>query len=229
MSAAALGAVRVLVLDVDDTLYLERDYVRSGFEAVAAFLDEPRFATVAWGLFCDGVRGDTFDRTLAVLDLPRAAHVEELVACYRDHAPVIALADDAVRLLDAARGAGMALAAVTDGPLSSQQAKVAALGLAAWGVDVVCTASYGPGFGKPHPRAFTDIASRVGRVDPSAFVYVADNPTKDFAAPADLGWATVRVRRVGSLHEDVASRSTVDAEVADLDQAGRLLGILPAR
>ncbi len=33
-----------------------------------------------------------------------------------------------------------------------------------------------------------------------AFIYIADNPVKDFAAPHHLGWSTVRIRRAGGLH-----------------------------
>jgi putative hydrolase of the HAD superfamily len=32
------AAIRCVVFDVDDTLYLERDYVRSGFDSVGAWL-----------------------------------------------------------------------------------------------------------------------------------------------------------------------------------------------
>ena len=49
------------------------------------------------------------------------------------------------------------------------------------------------------------------------FAYVADNPQKDFAAPLQLGWLTVRIRRPGSLHEGVISGSDVQAELITLD------------
>jgi FMN phosphatase YigB (HAD superfamily) len=35
-------------------------------------------------------------------------------------------------------------------------------------------------------------------------MYVADNPWKDFASPADLGWITVRIRREHGLHWQLA-------------------------
>ncbi len=37
-------------------------------------------------------------------------------------------------------------------------------------------------------------------------VYIADNPLKDFIAPAALGWMPlIRVRRAGALHADLAT------------------------
>ena len=58
-----------VMLDVDDTLYLERDYVRSGFEAVAEWCrDEWGVADVgerAWALFLGGRRRTTLTDALA--------------------------------------------------------------------------------------------------------------------------------------------------------------------
>jgi putative hydrolase of the HAD superfamily len=55
-------------------------------------------------------------------------------------------------------------------------------------------------------------------------VYVADNPAKDFVAPRALGWATVRVRRAGSLHQRVESGPDVDREVTDLGDLAVWIG-----
>lgn len=222
--SARLAHVRFVVLDVDDTLYLERDYVRSGFQAVEAAAGIAGFAAAAWALFESGVRGDTFDQALAKLGPPHdQVSVAELVRHYRTHAPTIDLSADARLLLDRLHGAGVPLAGVTDGPLESQQAKVAALRLADWSVGVIFTAAYGPGFGKPHPRAFAELAERSG-VAPHEHLYVADNPRKDFGGPQELGWSTVRVRRPGSLHEQLDTPESVDAEVRDLHGLAILLG-----
>ena len=35
-----LSEIDVLVLDIDDTLYLERDYVRSGFKCVGEWVND---------------------------------------------------------------------------------------------------------------------------------------------------------------------------------------------
>lgn len=217
--------MEVVVLDIDDTLYLERDYARSGFRAVEAAAAIPGFADTAWQLFLDGVRGDTFDRALAALDQPpEPGRVAELVAIYREHEPAIALTPDAASFLAAAQAAGRPLAAVTDGPLASQRAKARALDLAAVCGTVVFTAELGPGLGKPHPRAFEAVQELTARPH-AAHLYLADNPVKDFGGPRSLGWATVRVRRAGSLHEAVDTPDEVDLEVADLSGLAALLGL----
>ena len=57
--------IRCVVFDLDDTLYLERDYVRSGFFAVGRYLEERHdlqgFESAAWQEFEAGRRGDIFD------------------------------------------------------------------------------------------------------------------------------------------------------------------------
>lgn len=210
--------VDVVVLDIDDTLYLERDYVRSGFDAVGrrveACLGVAGVGETLWAGFLDGVRGDAFDRALARHGVPvSAGFVAELVELYRCHPPRVELLPDAARLLH--RLQGRRVGAITDGPVSSQRAKVAALGLLDRLDPLVVTGELGTGRSKPHPAAF-ELIERVTGVTGERLVYVADNPGKDFVAPQRLGWRAVRVRRTGSLHEPLDTPDGVD-EITDLD------------
>ncbi len=209
-----------MILDLDDTLFLERDYVLSGLRAVgehvATAYGRPGFGDVAVGLFEAGVRGDTFNRALAEVGLPADdATIHRLVGVYRRHTPAIGLAPDAGRLIPRLRGRYVGV--VTDGPLESQRAKALAVGAPRWSSAVIYTAELGPGFGKPHPRAFEMHQVAAGR-EGAACVYVADNPSKDFAGPKSLGWATVRIRRPGSLHAALPSGDLADLEIATLDE-----------
>lgn len=207
-----------VVFDVDDTLYLERDYVRSGFEAVGRWasvhLGLDGVGSAAWEAFCAGRRRTIFDDVLTAQGVRDPEVVAAMVDVYRRHRPTIALEPDARQCLDELRGRAV-LAVVTDGPRHSQRAKVSALGLPGRTSLVVVTEELGPGRGKPHPLAFEVVEARTG-VRAEACTYVADNPTKDFAAPRALGWRTVRVRRPGSLHEGTESGDDVDVEVEDL-------------
>jgi putative hydrolase of the HAD superfamily len=220
--------IEVVVLDVDDTLYLERDYVRSGFRAVGRHAEQKHdvvgLEALAWGEFEAGRRGDIFDRALRTLGVgPDAALVRSLVEVYREHEPAIAMLPDAIELVDRAHSQGLRLAVVTDGPVASQRAKVGALRLWEVAAPVVITAELGPGAGKPSPRAFELIERELG-ARRGALAYLADNPAKDFRAPAALGWHTFRVRRPGGLHEHAPSGSDVGVEVDSLDGvADRLL------
>lgn len=194
-----------VVLDLDDTLYLERDYVRSGIEAVGEWIQRTQglrgFSEAASLLFADGVRERLFDRTLGLLDVDAKPDlVARMVHEYRRHRPAIRLAPDAAAFLD--RLAGTPLAIVTDGSALSQRMKVAALNLGRRGIfPIVYTDDWGKPWWKPHPRAFDYVAATR---DCTHFVYIADNPIKDFLGPRSLGWRTIQIARPDRLHRTIA-------------------------
>lgn len=209
-----------MTFDLDDTLYLERDYVYSGFRAVAecaaTCLNIDDFFERAWSSFERGDRRTIFDTVLVQHGVPpNPALIDMLVATYRSHIPDIALLPDVIPCLDGL--SHVKLAVVTDGPRESQRAKAEALGVRRWINTLVFTAELGDGYGKPHPRAFSLVERLTGCNGPSC-MYLADNPAKDFAGPSSRGWMTVRIRRRGSLHEDIPSGSDVDLEIAELSE-----------
>ena len=99
---------------MDDTLFLERDYVLSGFAAadavVAKEYGRKGFSECAWRKFCAGVRGRIFDEALKEVGVElRSAYVAELVAVYRSHLPRIKLTSDSSCFLNMARSHGVQL------------------------------------------------------------------------------------------------------------------------
>jgi putative hydrolase of the HAD superfamily len=226
MNTELFAAVRCVVVDIDDTLYLERDYVKSGFLAVDKFVRERfgtnGFADAAWSAFERGVRGTTINEALAACGVSATTEdMAALVAVYREHHPQIALLPDAYECLCALEGRA-AIAAISDGPLASQQSKASALGLERWCNPVLLTAALGENRGKPNPFAFEEVERTTG-CQGDACLYVADNPAKDFAGPRSLGWRTIRVRRPLGLHFSVDGPASWDLELADL---GPLAGLL---
>jgi putative hydrolase of the HAD superfamily len=210
-----------VVFDIDDTLYLERDYVRSGFEFVSAEVRQRfninGFFEIAWDLFESGIRGHIFDRTLETLGIEaKKQTIVHLVTAYREHRPDITLLGDSRRLIDHLNLLSVRLAAITDGPRQSQRNKIDVLGLSNWMSPIVLTAELGQERGKPHPAAFERVEQETGKTGTEC-CYIGDNPAKDFIAPKALGWRTIRIRRVLGLHANVASGSDVGYEVTTLD------------
>lgn len=219
-----------IVLDLDDTLYLERDYVRSGMVSVGAFVTNrigvANFTDVVTGLWDEGHRRNLFDTALMQLGLsPSPCLIQELIDVYRSHRPQISLLNDAIDLLEGKGDRRIAL--ITDGFASAQRNKIEALDLARFGFDpIIATGELGEGFSKPHCRAFEMVMERHG-AEPTAMVYVADNPAKDFLAPKALGWRTIQIDRPDAVHPrtppDAAHAaelhiSTLDELDAALDQ-----------
>jgi len=201
--------LRMIVFDLDDTLYPERDYVYSGFEAVAQAFDaelRPTFELAARmkQVFESGSRGRVFDTVLADLHRPAdPAMIQRMVDVYRNHQPRICLFPDADAALDRLAGC-FKLALLSDGYLTAQQRKIDALGLPQRLDRVVLTDELGRDYWKPDPRAFQRLAGDLELSGPQC-AYVADNPSKDFVAPNQLGWRSVMVRRPGGLYGDCSA------------------------
>lgn len=223
------GHSLVVVCDLDDTLYLERDYVASGFKAVGGWAEEQmslaEFGNVAWQLFQAGRRERIFDAALQELGVGGdSGLIQQMVEIYRGHKPAIALRDDVHDFLGGACGLG-GLAIVTDGYREAQENKIAALRLGELGFSpIVVTDVWGRDYWKPHPRAFRLIADGFDS-ESFRFVYIADNAAKDFLAPNQLGWTTVQISRPGGLH--TSQPPTADhAPTVRIDGFNQLLAAL---
>lgn len=204
-----LSNIHGIILDIDDTLYLERDYVYSGFMAVGEFIHLPEFGHKCWQLFLEGVRNCTFD--LAKKDFPNLnIPTKQLVDIYRNHRPNIHLCEDAKDFIHSLHLYQTAF--ITDGPIDSQRAKCQSLGLLPW-IDFPL---YTSELGIPKPAlAPFQLAAKFFDLPYHECIYIADNPKKDFIAPHALGMKTIRIRRPQSLHYEVLSGDDVDLEVTD--------------
>lgn len=215
---------RAIIFDLDDTLYPERDYVLSGFRAVASWAETRLSIPAAEGyaalarLFADGVRGNTFNEWLAIYQQP-VSLVPELVAAYREHAPELHPFPGIPELLDALRPHCM-LGLLGDGYLDVQRKKLAALGLARAFDAVVFTDEFGRDAWKPDTRAFLTIIERLG-VHATEAVYVGDNHLKDFLGARRTGMGTICYQRSDGVYAhhapptaDHAADFVVDSVVA---------------
>lgn len=224
--------VDAVILDLDDTLIREHDFVLSGYAAVAEDL-APVLDAPKQGLLNELVRiYDSPDRSRAfnaLLDpYERPDLVRRCIDTYRGHAPDIRLTASAESLLTQLLRR-VPVGVVTDGPLVMQEAKVAALGLRERGVDVVCTdALGGKAAWKPSPAGLLEVLARLG-TDPDRAVYIADNPHKDFVATARAGVHSVRLRQPGQLHHDCEPEPGAgpEREVTDLADVHPLLRLPP--
>jgi len=220
-----------VVFDIDDTLYLERDYVMSGFAAVGpwahAWLGVPDFAERCRKEHNSGTRGRIFNKVLDDCGLPVTDEViGTLLALYRTHVPQIRLCEDAASALEEISRT-RPIAIITDGPAISQSRKAEALQLSRFASPIYLTELHGTECSKPSPVVFQNLQRTI---DANRFVYVADNPLKDFTAPATLGWNTIRVRRPGGLHYELESVAVkTNFEIPDCTVLPRLLSGLGFR
>lgn len=206
MSAIPLPERSAIVFDLDDTLYPERDFVRSGFQAVAELAARETTAPVYQRLvelFNGGHRdplGEVQRRFRLSLDR------QTLLDTYRQHFPRIELSPRVADLLSRLQTSGHLLGLLTDGRSLTQRNKIRALGLERWFEQIVISEEFGSA--KPDARNYRHFESSFRRRE---FVYVGDNPAKDFLTPNRLGWMTVGVLDRGSHIHSQAAECAPDA------------------
>lgn len=201
-----MTSIRV-IFDLDDTLYPERAFAVSAFDAAAEWardaLGLDGLAAEMTQLLDDGHLGRLFTIVLERRGVD-PGHAAGLIEAYRRHQPVQL---DLYPEVDAVLGtlAGRApIGLITDGTPEVQRSKVRALGLESRFAAIVYTHELGGReFAKPHRSAFEAMEKALAA--PGArFVYVGDNPAKDFQAPNRMGWTTVQVLRPQRIHAGAA-------------------------
>jgi putative hydrolase of the HAD superfamily len=198
--------LNLVAFDLDDTLYLERYFVKSGLRAVAHYLEKngiiaaENFFPTAWDLFEQGHRGTIFNQTfesLGVVIFPE--QISQLVSVYREHQPDIYPHTPALQLLQTLREQGVVLGLISDGPLLMQQNKLKALKLENYFTHIIFTGAYGLDWAKPSTLAFQELMNRA-KMRGNNCQYIADNPKKDFLGPNNLGWRTIRIRHPAGIY-----------------------------
>lgn len=189
----------ILVFDLDDTLYEELSFVRSGFMAVAEYIsalnntyDNNKIYHLLLETLNQKGRGKIFDMILQQLSLYSQKRVKECIKIYRYHNPTIKLYDDAKLFLEKYKN--ITKYVVTDGNKFVQLNKARALHLDKYIKRVIPTRVYGIKYEKPSPYVFLKIAE-TERVNPREIVYFGDNPYKDFVGIKPYGFKTMRLLR----------------------------------
>jgi len=198
--------ITTVVFDLDDTLYDEVDYCRSGFAAVADFVagraDAPpreHIFSCLWELFTSGCRRDTFNAALERLGMPcQDQLIQDLVQVYRNHKPDITLPPESRDVLEKL-SRHYTLALLTDGYLPAQQLKVRALGVEQYFKRILYTEQLGRRFWKPSPAGFLKLIDEL-KTKPEHMACIGDNQKKDFIAPNKLGCATIQIIREARIH-----------------------------
>lgn len=186
---ADLSNFDVVVFDLDDTLYPERDYVLSGYyfvsELIGKLYSKPTYQTFIKA-FNQKVP-DVFSYVIKEHNLPIKIK-RDLILAYRYHTPNIKLHEGVISILEQLKNKNIPMYLITDGRGITQRLKISSLGIENYFENFFISEEVG--VGKPEPDSFIAIQ----RLHPDeSIVYVADNPEKDFIAPKILGWNSIGI------------------------------------
>lgn len=195
-----------VIFDLDDTLYSEKQYVRSGYKAVAKLLGDEALADRLWTYFENGK--PAIDELLN--ELGCMGRKEECLEAYREQIPEITLYDGVVDLILELKSKGIKVGIITDGRVSGQKRKLQALGLDKLINDIIITDELGgTQFRKPCDIAFRIMQCRWG-IPFEQIIYVGDNPTKDFQACRQLGMRWTYFRNENGLYSNTLIEGIVE-------------------
>lgn len=173
----------VIVLDLDDTLYNEIEFLKSAYMEIARGLEKhnhlPLYAKMI-SLYRS--QKDVFGILADYYQVSKSG----LISKYRQHQPKIKLFDGAKELLENIKKYNGKIGIITDGRTQTQTAKIKALGIASYLDHIVISEEIGTE--KPHPNNYKEMENTFGE---GSYSYIADNFKKDFITPNILGWDTV--------------------------------------
>ena len=195
-----IEGLKAVIFDLDDTLYSEKEYVRSGYGKIAAVIPEvENAAEKLWSLFEE--KKPAIDELLKKENIQSEEVKKACLHAYRYQTPDIHLYEGVTEMLSAFRAEGLKLGIITDGRPEGQRAKLQVLGLETMVDEIIVTDEFGgPEFRKPNPKAFETMKERLG-VEYAEMCYVGDNTKKDFIAPKELGMRSIWFKNSDGLYE----------------------------
>ena len=174
--------IRALIFDLDDTLYREKDFLESGYKAVARHLSSRIGCDFRqlYTMMLDALHSMGRHRVMTAVKERYPTDfitIEDLVSIYRRHIPEIRMYPgyyDLLRELSRSYRLGI----ITDGLPEVQERKVRALRLEGLMDNIIYTWKFGREKQKPHPHSFTLMLQSLETEAKNA-LFVGDNPIKD--------------------------------------------------
>lgn len=195
-----MEGLKVVVFDLDDTLYSEKEYVRSGYRKIAELFPQNENAEkTMWKFFLE--KKPAIDEFLKQEAFFSEYSKKKCVEVYRFQKPDIHLYsgvwDMLVRLKQKYK-----LGIITDGRPEGQRAKIDSLGLAEMFDYIIVTDELGgTEFRKPNEVAYRMLAEKFN-VAFDEMCYVGDNIKKDFIAPIKLGMRSIWFQNTDGLYTE---------------------------
>lgn len=198
----------VLVLDLDDTIYKEADYVISGIEHIASLIKKIKNIDLRDRILDfhhKQPNSDFLEFSCDIAALPASAK-ESLLWSYRTHFPNIKIDDKTYTWLLKSDKSYHAVAILTDGRSITQRLKLAALGISSLPAYI----SEEWNSSKPDSKRFLAIQEEWGDKN---YIYIGDNVQKDFISPKKLNWITIGLKDNGrNIHSQKNTSTTCQPE-----------------
>lgn len=197
-----LNGIKAAVFDLDDTLYSEKEYVKSGFKAIAAEFSQIDDLYEKL-LFAFEKGKQAIDEVLKAENIYSEENKKRCLNIYRNHIPQINLYSGVREMLEKTKRKGLKLGIITDGRPEGQRAKIGALNICDLFDEIIITDELGGiQYRKPNPEAF----KKMGEVLDASYkemIYIGDNANKDFMAPQKMGMKCVWFKNQDGIYSEL--------------------------
>jgi len=191
----------VIVFDLDDTLYDEVDFVKSGFLEVSRYLGDEKYYNFMLEEFNKNGSGKIFNKLIDEFKLK--VNINKLIEIYRFHRPNIKLPKESIEILEWSKNKKTAL--ISDGHYITQQNKFLALKLDRYIKYPIFTDFYHTK--KPELKPFKMVMDKYPN---EKYIYISDNPKKDFFAPKELNWLTLRFKNENGIYKNIENNADIE-------------------
>lgn len=179
--------IKALVLDLDDTLYAEINYLESAYRFIAAQISAQPQELSAKMLAQYHAGENVFENISKLYQIDKS----KLLDWYRFHKPDINLFEHVAETLDHF-AAEYTYAVITDGRSETQRNKLQALGL----TDLLSSIVISEEIGSEKP-SIANYKKVMRDLQCEHYIYVGDNLKKDFVTAKSLGWTTICLKDQG--------------------------------
>ena len=175
-----LPSSKIYVFDLDDTLYSERDFEKSGIEFVYENLS---IKHISLEKILDN-RNNWIEQMINGSN--NQISLQIVLDMYRNHFPTIQLYNDAKVFLEKLLSQGIEMSLITDGRSITQRNKLSALGIESFFKNIVISEEVN----SEKPSEYNFRMVMYNKIAEN-YIYIADNPKKDFITPNKLGWTSI--------------------------------------
>lgn len=175
-----LSSSNIFVFDLDDTLYSERDFEKSGIDFVYNTFDIKHIEL-------ESIVANRKNWIEKIINGSNNQITSQMVLdIYRNHIPSIQLYKDSKVFLEKMISQGNEMSLITDGRSITQRNKLRALGIESYFTNIIISEEINSE--KPSEYNFKMVMNNKHTEN---YIYIADNPNKDFITPNKLGWTTI--------------------------------------
>ncbi len=216
-----LKMIKLIICDLDDTIFPEYDYVISGYREIAKKYNEKV------GINTNSIFNQLKASFDADIENPFNAFIEKnnlnlneinaMINIYRYHKPQLTLYKDIEDFLKKIKSMDIIITILTDGEEKRQLTKIDALGIIDY-FDYIKVSE--EKFFKPHPHGYEEILNRY-QFKNREILCIGDNPNKDFYYPLEHDINAVKTNRFVNLQ--FPANHPIIKEIQEMSQILTLL------